>query len=206
MAKSYKEMTDIELLSLYRKENDLTAFKVLFSRYERLSRILASEVLEESRFDFLADFSMLFDDGIFSFMIATNNFKEENKHFKAFWKKIAYSMMKKDLRSEIDYYKKNFKQQMIADKSYDSIVTSLSYGFSDGTNGGDEILMDEIKDYLFNPKNKISTINSAMFLEYLNGANIDYLAECYKCTRRTVHRRINLIREKIIKNVLGEKI
>lgn len=206
MAKSYKEMLDYELLNLYRNENDLTAFKVLFNRYEKLSRILASEVLEESRFDFLADFSMLVDDGIFSFVIATNNFKEDSRYFKAFWKKIARSMMKNDLHAEIDYYKRTFKQQMLADKNYDATIAFQTNTFSDGSDGGDEMLMGEIKDYLFDPKNKIPALNSAMFLEYLNGVDVDYLAETYNCNKKTVHRRINSIREKIIKNVLGEKI
>lgn len=199
-------MHDIELLKLYRAENDLTAFKTLFDRYEKYSRILASEIVEESRLEFLADFSILVDDGIFSFFIATNNFKEDGQYFKAFWKKIAYSMMKKELYSEIDYYKQSSKQQMLEEKSCNYTKPIYSNSFSDGLDGGDELLMNEIRNYLFNPKNKISPLNAAMFIEYLGGASIEYLAESYKCTVKTIRRRINSIRKKIIRDVLGEKI
>ena len=58
-------MKDVELLALYREYNDLTAYKVLFERYHRYSKIIVSEMVESFRFEYALDFGELMQISLF---------------------------------------------------------------------------------------------------------------------------------------------
>lgn len=207
MSKSYDKMSDIELLRLYRETEDPLAIGVLYSKYEKLSRIIASEVVEANRPDFLVNFNDLYAIGIHCFAIAIDNFKEgENESLKAFWKKIAENEMKNEAKEVKMLYKQVSRSQMLEEKAGTTSRPIYTYSFSDGLDGKEDILMEDIYKFLFDPINGIKEKDAQMFLEYLDVQRIDCLSEKYGYTRKTVSKKINTIRRKIIINVLGEKI
>ena len=113
MSKNYDKMSDIELLRLYRETEDPLAIGVLYSRYGKLSRIIASEVVEANRPDFLVNYYDLYGIGIHCFAIAIDNFKEgENESLKAFWKKIAENEMKNEAKEVKMLYKQVSRSQL----------------------------------------------------------------------------------------------
>ena len=197
-------MKDVELLALYREYEDLTAYRVLFERYVKFSKIITSEIVESFRFEFALDFSELMQICLYAFSIASKNFKFDGLSFKAFWRKIAKNEMMNAVYSEIAQHKFALRSQILEERSDNSFVNSHS--FSSGVEGAGKMLMDDICNYLFDPKNQIKEEHANMFLEYLDNQSITYLATKYGVSDRTARNRINKVRKKIIINVLGEDI
>ena len=205
MAVDYKKLLDIELLNLYREDYDLFALKILYERYVHYSRMLASDILEESRLDFLADYSELVDQGVFSFQIAMINFKGES-NFKAFWRRIAEFAMRNHIYNEIKYYKVINRSQMLEERAGNVSRPLYSNSFSDGIEGTEKMLMEEIISFLSDPINRIKRKDAAMFIDYLDDPSFQRLASKYHYSRKTVSKKINDIRQKIITELLDEKI
>jgi len=206
MYENFKKMTDIELLILYREREDMMAYRVLYDRYLMLSRAMAGDIIDEYRSDFLLEFNMLVSEGMYAFVIACKNFNVEMKSFRSYWRKISYSMMKNISFAEMDFYKTAAKKQMLEERCGNTSKPIYSNCFSDGGDGMEKILMDDIKSVLFDPKHKIKPIIAALFLEYLNGDSIGDLSEKFHLSQKTVHRKIDSIRKLIMTKVLGEKI
>ena len=198
-------MKDVELLALYRDSDDLTAYQVLFERYVRFSKIITSELVESFRFEYALDFAELMQLCIFAFCVASKNFKFDSVSFKAFWRKIAKNEMMNAIYEEIAQHKFAVKSQILEERT-DNAFNDSRYGFSSGVEGAEKMLMDDINQYLFDPKNEIKEEHALMFLEYLETPSISYLAEKYEMSYKTVRKKINEIRKKIIINVLGEDI
>lgn len=199
-------MKDIELLALYREYEDLTAYKVLFERYSRFSKVIASEIVESFRFEFLLDFSELMQIGIFAFSVAAKNFNFDGLSFKAFWRKIAKNEMMNAVYSEIAQHKFALRSQILEERSDSSFDQVNPHSFSSGVEGAEKMLMDDINNYLFNPRNRIKEEHANMFLEYLDNQNVSYLAQKYNLDIKTARKKINDIRNRIIIDVLGEDI
>lgn len=199
-------MKDIELLALYREYGDLTAYKVLFERYTKYSKIISSEIVESFRFEYSLDFSELMQIGLFAFSVAAKNFKFDNISFKAFWRKIAKNEMMNAVYEEIAQHKFTLRSQILEERSDNSFGHVNPHSFSSGVEGAENMLMEDIEKYLFNPKNGIKEEYANMFLEYLDNQNVKYLAAKYGLSDKTTRRKINEIRRKIIINVLGEDI
>lgn len=199
-------MKDIELLALYKEYNDLTAYKVLFERYTKYSRIISSEIVESFRFEYSLDFSELMQIGLFSFSVAAKNFKFDNISFKAFWRKIAKNEMMNAVYEEIAQHKFTLRSQILEERSDNSFSHINPHSFSSGVEGAEKMLMEDINNFLFNPKNRIKPNHANMFLEYLDNQNTKYLSEKYGLSDKTVRSKIDEIRRKIIINVLGEDI
>ena len=201
-------MKDVELLALYREYEDLTAYKVLFERYIKFSKIITSEMVESFRFEYSLDFSELTQICLYAFCIATRNYKFEFEEvsFKAFWRKIATNEMMNAVYSEIAQHKFALRSQILGERSDNFFDHNYPHSFSSGVEGAERMLMDDINKFLFDPKNGIKEVYALMFLEYLDNQNIPYLASKYDLSDKTVRRKINDIRKKIIINVLGEDI
>ena len=199
-------MKDVELLALYREYEDLTAYKVLFERYIKYSKIIASEIVESFRFEFLLDFSELLQICLYAFCIAARNFKFDEVSFKAFWRKIATNEMMNAVYSEIAQHKFALRSQILEERSDNAFNHVNPHSFSSGVEGAEKILMEDINKFLFDPKNGIKEVYANIFLEYLDNQNIQYLASKYDISEKTARRKINDIRRKIIINVLGEDI
>ena len=199
-------MKDVELLALYREYEDLTAYKVLFERYIKSSKIIASEIVESFRFEFLLDFSELLQICLYAFCIAARNFKFDEVSFKAFWRKIATNEMMNAVYSEIAQHKFALRSQILEERSDNAFNHVNPHSFSSGVEGAEKILMEDINKFLFDPKNGIKEVYANIFLEYLDNQNIQYLASKYDISEKTARRKINDIRRKIIINVLGEDI
>ena len=195
-----------ELLDLYREYEDLTAYKVLFERYSRFSKVIASEIVESFRFEFLLDFSELMQIGIFAFSVAAKNFNFDGLSFKAFWRKIAKNEMMNAVYSEIAQHKFALRSQILEERSDSSFDQVNPHSFSSGVEGAEKMLMDDINNYLFNPRNRIKEEHANMFLEYLDNQNVSYLAQKYNLDIKTARKKINDIRNRIIIDVLGEDI
>lgn len=202
---NYKKMKDVELLALYREYEDLTAYKVLFERYMKLSKIIASEIVESFRFEYRLDFSELLQICLYAFCIAAKNFKFDELSFKAFWRKIAKNEMMNAVYNEIAQHKFALRSQIL--EGAKNISDRINpHSFSSGVEGAEKMLMEDIIKYLFDPKSQIKVEYANMFLEYLDNQNIQYLAKKYELSDKTTRRKINEIRKKIIINVLGEDI
>ena len=199
-------MKDVELLALYREYEDLTAYKVLFERYIKFSKIITSEIVESFRFEFLLDFSELLQICLYAFCIAAKNFKFDEVSFKAFWRKIARNEMMNAVYSEIAQHKFTLRSQILEERIDNTSDHINPHSFSSGIEGAEKILMEDIIKYLFDPKSRIKVEYANMFLEYLDNQNIQYLAKKYNLSDKTTRRKINEIRKKIIINVLGEDI
>ena len=206
MASDYKKMGDIDLLKLYRESNDLTAYKVLFEKYVGYSRIYASEIVESFRSEHLLDFSELHLVGVFSFQLAVKNFDYEGLSFKAFWRTIAFNEMMNVVYNEFKQQKYVVRTQLLEEKSGTIVRPVYVKGFSDGVESDDELLKSDIEKFLFDPKNEISEMDANMFLAYLEDPNYSNIAKEFKISRKTVTRRINIVRERVIAEVLGEDI
>ena len=202
----YKKLKDIELLTMYREYDDLTAYQVLFDRYTKYSRIIASEVVESFRFEYSLDFSELKQICLFSFCIAAKNFKNDGISFKAFWRKIAKNEMMNAVYEEIAQHKFSLRTQILEERSDNAFSHLNPHSFSSGVEGAEKMLMEDINKYLFDPKNKIKETYAQMFLDYLETPDIYVLMKKYNLAEKTVRSNISKIRQKIIINVLGEDI
>ena len=203
---NYKKMKDVELLALYREYNDLTAYKVLFERYHRYSKIIVSEMVESFRFEYALDFGELMQISLFSFCIAAKNFKFDGVSFKAFWRKIAKNEMTNAVYEEIAQHKFTVRSQILEERSENASGYINPHSFSSGVEGAEKMLMEDINKCLFDPRNRIKEIYANIFLEYLDNQSITFLSKKYGLSERTISRKISEIRQKIIINVLGEDI
>lgn len=199
-------MRDLELLILYREKGDLTAYKVLYERYLKYSHILASEIVESFRMEFRIDFTELKLIGLYSFDAAVRKFSFENTSLKAFWKKIAKNAMMNEAYEEIARSKFLTRSQTLEERTNDTSKSIYGHSFSSGIDGAEDMLMNDIKEYLFNPRNRIDAEDAYMFLEYLETPSFTYIAKKLNLSNKTVRRKINDLRERIIIDVLGEDI
>lgn len=197
IAKNYKEMSDFDLVILYRK-NDYAAQEVLVKRYRIYSVALARELHEAHKGSSKAEFQDLVSIGIISLDIAVKSFDTSSptRVLYPYWKTIATNEMMEYIM-QYSYYK-NGELKIVSSPFFD-FVDAQNAKFSSANEG---LLYSELIDFLADPKYYISKRDQEIFSLYIAGLSFSELAKKYSLSYNTVKKIVNRIRKLVIKYLL----
>ena len=133
-------------------------------------------------------------------MVAINTYNFESK-FNTYWSTIASNEMIGAVEKESIYYRTSgvYKNFYLSSDNEDLIVASN--GIYSRNDASEHIALEEIMDFLYDPKNNISQSDIAVFLYYVSSNSYKLTAEHFHLTYGKTYGKINRTRRKIV-NIL----
>lgn len=196
-SKNYKEMSDYDLVILYRK-NDYAAQEILVKRYRIYSAALSKELYMVHKASSKIELQDMISIGIISLDIAVKSFdiSDPARLLYPYWRTIATNEMMEYIM-QYSYYK-NGELKIVSSPFFD-FVDAQNAVFSSANEG---LLYSEVIEFLANPKYKISKRDQEIFSLYIVGLSFTELAEKYSLSYNTIKNIINKIRKLVIKYLL----
>ncbi len=128
-------------------------------------------------------------------MVAVRKFNFKGS-FSAYWYVIANNEMTEAAYKESLYLSSKDHRESVCDSDYADIsMLSSSEQYHDHVS--DTLAIDEVIDFLNNPKNKISQRDVAIFLYYISSCSYQQTANNFGTSYAYVYEKVRKIRKKI---------
>lgn len=133
-------------------------------------------------------------------MVAINTYNFEVK-FNTYWTSVASNEMINAIEKESVYYRTNglYKNFYLSKDNEDTIV--MSNGIYSKNDASEYLALEEIMDFLYDPRNHIPQEDIAVFLYYVSSSSFKQTAEHFHITYGIAYNKIKRTRKKII-NIL----
>ena len=194
--KNPNKKLDSELVQLY-LAGDIQAQQELVARYRIYSCALAKVIRDSFRSSPAVEFDDLVAIGLYSLHVAVCHYKEsedQERPLYPYWKAIAINEM-------MDYVKEFSAIKENGFMFFSLGVEFYEKEFSFAGDGG-RMLLEEIDEFLANPKNNISYRDQNIFLDYLGGMKLVDISKKYRTSFVNAKRIVDKIRSKIISELL----
>lgn len=203
---NYKTRPDA-LIAIEAQEGSEGAAKELYIRFWGHSYLLAQQILERFNDKRIVDIADLVSIGLFSLAIAIKNYSQDYKSekvideeyeyppFYPYWKIIAKRKMFEEIDAALD------RARNITFMASQEMTKFRGLNFSNIDEVKDNFVLEEIKDFLMDHVEEITTRDRRIFLDYINGYSYSELSRKYGLAYTTVKRRVEKIRAMIYDNL-----
>ena len=194
MISKYLNITDNELVLLYKKSrNDDVEYELIF-RYQRNAKRLAKELYDKFNFLYQVEYDDLYCICLGALFTAIRSFDDNSINFYTYWKAAATN----EATSYVSKFTNIHKSRIDDYFNYEQGIYHSGY-LKEKTQNSDEdfLSMFELEEILSNPKNKFSKVDIDVFRLYLAGYSINDIVTLQNSTYSKVRYRIDNVRRKL---------
>ena len=194
MFEKFKDITDNELVLLYKKQrNDDVEFE-LISRYQRFSKKLARELFDKFNFLYQVEYEDIYCICLGALFSSIRSFYDNNSVFYCYWKTAAINEVTSYVSKFTNIHKSNIDDFFNLEEgvSYNSFLKEKAQ------NSEDEFIYSfNLDEILSNPKHNFVQKDVDVFRLYLAGYTIRDIVKLTNSTYSKVRYQIDSVRHKL---------